>query len=443
MMKHNMTYRSGDYSQKVYPPLIDQYIADYDAAGRLPGFTNFNGTQTAYSYDNTNRLTTINNQKSDAAILSNYTFALDANGNRTHNAQNEPYAPSIGEGDATYSYNTQKNRLLSTSAQGSFGYDDEGQLQTGYSTDYTFDYEHRLKTIGGTTQFYYDGSGNRLKATRAGVTTKYIYDASGRLLAEANASNVITRYYIYGNGLLAMVTPEGQTYCYHFNGIGSTVAITDNTQAIVNQYSYDVFGNIANQQENMLNNDTKLLNQPFKYVGKYGVMKEPNGFYYMKARYYDPAVGRFISEDPIGFDGGDVNLMAYVGNNPVNGIDPSGLFWFRQDWQTDFVVGRARSLVEPGGAISRFIEDYVPAGRTFGDLHDGFVGFTAPDGSAAWRDWLTNFPSMIPMYAIAIGTEVLRTFGILDQPKPTPPVASCVPLQNYNVTLHYVPNAGK
>jgi RHS repeat-associated protein len=98
------------------------------------------------------------------------------------------------------------------------------------------------------------------------------------------------------------------------------VAITDNTQAIVNQYSYDAFGNVANQLEN-----TILQNQPFKYVGQYGVMTEPNGFYYMKARYYDPAVGRFISEDPSGFDGGDVNLMAYVGNNPVNMIDPMGL----------------------------------------------------------------------------------------------------------------------
>jgi RHS repeat-associated protein len=101
------------------------------------------------------------------------------------------------------------------------------------------------------------------------------------------------------------------------------VAITDNTQAIVNQYSYDAFGNVANQLEN-----TILQNQPFKYVGQYGVMTEPNGFYYMKARYYDPAVGRFISEDPIGFGGGDVNLMAYVGNNPVTGIDPSGLWNF-------------------------------------------------------------------------------------------------------------------
>ena len=71
--------------------------------------------------------------------------------------------------------------------------------------------------------------------------------------------------------------------------------------------------------------ETSGLSQPFKYVGQYGVMAEDNGFYYMRARYYDPKVGRFISEDPIGFDGGDVNLYAYVLNNPVNEIDPNGL----------------------------------------------------------------------------------------------------------------------
>jgi RHS repeat-associated protein len=92
--------------------------------------------------------------------------------------------------------------------------------------------------------------------------------------------------------------------------------MTDQAQAIVNKYAYDSFGNVANQVE--------AVSQPFKFVGQYGVMTEPNGFYYMRARYYDPNVGRFISEDPIGFDGGDVNLYAYVGNNPVNLIDPHG-----------------------------------------------------------------------------------------------------------------------
>jgi len=129
-----------------------------------------------------------------------------------------------------------------------------------------------------------------LKAIRDGVETRYIYDANGNLLAEADANNNITRYYIYGNGLLAMVTSSDQLYVYHFNAVGSTVAITDAGQNIVNKYAYTPFGIIVNQQE--------TINQPFKFVGQHGVMTEPNGLYYMRARYYDPEVGRFISEDP-------------------------------------------------------------------------------------------------------------------------------------------------
>lgn len=138
----------------------------------------------------------------------------------------------------------------------------------------------------------------------------------GNLLAQADASNNIMKYYIHGAGLIAMVTPTDEVYCYQYNAIGSTVAVTNQFQDVVNKYAYDPFGNVVNQSETMP--------QPFKFVGQYGVMTEPNGFYYMRARYYDPNVGRFISEDPIGFEGGETNLFAYVGNQPINRIDPSG-----------------------------------------------------------------------------------------------------------------------
>jgi RHS repeat-associated protein len=89
----------------------------------------------------------------------------------------------------------------------------------------------------------------------------------------------------------------------------------------VNKYAYTPFGEITEWSGN-------VVTQPFKYVGQYGVMAEPNGLglNYMRARYYDPSIGRFISEDPAGFGGGDVNLYAYVGNNPVLMVDPSGLW---------------------------------------------------------------------------------------------------------------------
>ena len=145
---------------------------------------------------------------------------------------------------------------------------------------------------------------------------------AGILLAEANGSNQILRYYVYGQGLLAMVTPSGASYSYHYDATGNTVAMTDGSQAVVNRYAYTPYGRIVGKAE------TPGLTQPFQYVGQSGVMAEPNGFYYMRARYYDPEVGRFVSEDPIGFEGGDVNLYAYVQNNPVMFVDPSGLFRF-------------------------------------------------------------------------------------------------------------------
>ncbi len=293
---------------------------NYDDAGRLDWVQNFNGSITDYGYDNANRLTTLENKKSDTTtILASYSFTLDANGNRTQTVQNEPLTQTPNAETVSYTYNNpEKNRLLTANTI-SFGYDNEGQLSSGYSSTYSFDYEHRLKSIDGTTTFYYDGSGKRLKAVRSGAETRYIYDAGGNLLAEANSSNVITKYYIHGLGLLAMVTDTGQAYTYHFNAVGSTIAMTDSAQNMVNKYSYDPFGNVLNQ--------TETVPQPFKFVGQFGVMTEPNGFYYMRARYYDPNVGRFISEDPIGFEGGDVNLYNYVGANPVNFVDPMGLDW--------------------------------------------------------------------------------------------------------------------
>ncbi|MFZ5994265.1 MAG: hypothetical protein ACOYU4_04700 [Thermodesulfobacteriota bacterium] len=73
------------------------------------------------------------------------------------------------------------------------------------------------------------------------------------------------------------MTPSDEVYCYHFNATGSTVAMTDSSQTIVNKYAYDPFGKVSNQEE--------TISQPFKFVGQYGVMTEPNGFYYMRARY--------------------------------------------------------------------------------------------------------------------------------------------------------------
>ena len=240
----------------------------YDIAGDLAVFVHFNGIITTYTYDTARRPLGM------GSIVSNHQFTLDENGNRIHSTETEPLSATPSEAAVSYGYNTTKNRLLSAGSA-SYTYDKEGQLATAVSTAYTFDYDHRLGAIGSDTQFSYDGRGNRLVATRSGTTTHYVYDPWGNLMAEADASNDIIRKYIYGKELLAVVTSSNR-YCYHFNATGSTIALTDQTRAVVNSYAYDPFGTILSEQE--------TLTQPFKFVGQYGVMAEPNGLYSMRRR---------------------------------------------------------------------------------------------------------------------------------------------------------------
>jgi len=320
------TYDALNRLQSVKNWLDQTTVYTYDDAGRLTSVSNFNGTVTSYGYDKANRLTALQNITEPLGkTISSYAYTLDGNGNKTGVEQKEPLPPVMPIEVTAFVYNSKKNRLLSAGAS-TFVYDNEGQLSGGGSATYGFDYEHRLTSIGGvdSVTYLYDGSGNRLQATRNGVITRYIYDGAGNLLAETDGFNTITRYYIYSRGLIAMVTPAGQVYTYHYNGIGSTIAMSDMNKNIVNKYFYTPYGKLTNQNE--------VIGQPFKYVGSHGVLCEPSGLYYMKARYYDPETSRFISEDPIGLDAG-VNLYAYCNNNPINFVDPSGLCWTGEtDW---------------------------------------------------------------------------------------------------------------
>jgi RHS repeat-associated protein len=116
--------------------------------------------------------------------------------------------------------------------------------------------------------------------------------------------------------LLYEADDAGNTKTYHYDYRGSTVAITDNNGIPTDQIEYSAYGTITYRSRNT---DT-----PFLFNGRYGVQTDPNGLLYMRARYYNPYLCRFLNSDPAGFSGG-LNCYAYADGNPVSYLDPFGL----------------------------------------------------------------------------------------------------------------------
>ena len=299
----------------------------YDAAGNLEKIDRTNNVDSWYSYDDASRLTGLTEKTASGSTLWSYTYGLDHVGNHTSlTVSNAPYEFIPDEEDISYTNNKATNRLLSAGST-SYTYDNNGNRETsltnGITTTYSWDYENRLTSISNLNlSFTYDALGNRIARSDGGQTTRYVLNLIGnmsRVLAETDASGNEIAYYVYGLGLLARIDAvNAARRFYHFNHRGDTVALTDNTGQITERYGYDEYGRV---QES----DGNIINQPFKFIGRYGVMDEGHGLHFMRARYYDAHVGRFLSEDPIGFEGGDWNLFAYATSNPVNFVDPSGL----------------------------------------------------------------------------------------------------------------------
>ena len=139
------------------------------------------------------------------------------------------------------------------------------------------------------------------------------------VLVENDGAGNPTADHVHGLGLISRITPSGAAHYYHYDTIGSTVALSDAAGNVTDSYAYDPFGQVLNAQG--------TLNNPFKYVGQFGVMQEGNGLQFMRARYYEAGVGRFLNKDPL--PGNNVNAQshnkyAYALNDPVNLIDPEG-----------------------------------------------------------------------------------------------------------------------
>ena len=113
-------------------------------------------------------------------------------------------------------------------------------------------------------------------------------------------------------------------YYFHADGLGSITGLSDATGTMVQTYGYDAFGNVTVS-------GSGNIAQPFAFTGR--EYDTETQMYFYRARYYDPQAGRFVTRDPIGFEGGDFNLYGYVGNNTVNYVDSFGFYTEIIVWQ--------------------------------------------------------------------------------------------------------------
>ncbi|GAB5443819.1 MAG: hypothetical protein Fues2KO_41680 [Fuerstiella sp.] len=326
--------------------LLADYSWTWDVGGRLTSVTSVDGTDD-YTYDDTSQLTDVD---SDYQTDESYTY--DGTGNRTNTG-----------------YTTGANNQLTSDGTYNYEYDDEGNrtkkttISSGDYVEYDWDHRNRLTTVTFRTStgtktkevsYVYDAFDRRIAkdvdANGNGTIDsgeRYVYDASefqagigGALVDPTRAfgwvddivlvfdeSGTLVERLLHGpqvDQVLASEDASGDVQWFlgdHLGTIRDVVEYDSGTDSttVVNHLQYSSFGQITSQ--------TSSVNEPrYAFTGR--EWDADADLYYYRARWYDPTVGRFISEDPIGFAAGDVNVSRYVGNTATTEVDPTGL----EDW---------------------------------------------------------------------------------------------------------------
>ncbi len=348
----------------------------YDAGGRLLNRILSNGARSDYHYDADNRLTRLTHLSADGTVVSDPRYTRDrvghiltrTDGTGTDTTTTYTYdsqyrltqvdAPGDAH-DQSYTYDRVGNRLTHTTASGTavYAYDDgnrlltvragtaDGPIQRAYRYDANSSRTERwagaLDTGTVTHRYRYNQQRLVTELITPRDVNRYSYDANGYRVAKHDRMGA-HQYLLEGEHLEATYDGYGQlrakylrgvvvdelvhgyqydaagnasSATYHHDTVGSVTGLSGHAGAVTQTLTYGPFGAVQGQTGHSPNR--------LRYTGR--EQDADTGLYYYRARYYDPQDGRFLSEDPLGFAAGDVNFYVYVGNNPVNANDPSGL----------------------------------------------------------------------------------------------------------------------
>ncbi|MFN0314570.1 MAG: RHS repeat-associated core domain-containing protein [Burkholderiales bacterium] len=295
----------------------------YDAAGRLTNKTLPNGIKQALTFDNANRLTELRYTHPDNSLIEALTYGYDSAGRRTSQTSSQAALHDTAF-TATYDEADRMSSITLTASNQTYDltYDDNGNLArkanrnaTTDVTTYTWDSRNRLSRIDApaiTATFEYDVLGRRVARTVNGITTRYFYDGL-QAIGELRGGQQDTL--LTGLGIdeaIARYTAAGLR-TYLSDALGSVIAQTRADRSVVNRYRYSGYGETTATAADEGNS--------VQYTAR---ENDATGLFFYRARYYDPVLKRFVSEDPIGLAGG-INAHAYVNGDPITYTDPLGL----------------------------------------------------------------------------------------------------------------------
>ena len=407
----------------------------YNADGLRTAMTVPGQAKVTYSYDNDNRPTKITQGSSSVA------FGYDADSRptsltlpdgikrtTTYDAASEPTAITFTHsttqvGALDYSYtadglissesgslatatlpaaitsNTYNADNELTNSDGTaYTYNNDGDLISNGTSTYTWNAQNQLTAISGATtaSFTYDPFGRRETATVNGTATSFLYD--GLNVVQELSGTTPTVHLLTGglDQVFQLTTPSGTNSSFLTNELGSTIALANSSGQVTTSYTYDPSGGVTASGAASPNT--------FDFAG---TQNDGTGLYAMGARYYSPSLGRFISQDPIGFDGGTSDLYSYANNDPINQSDPTGRGCVTEYpngmFPNDYAILGAILGVSIGLLAGLAILAFLPEGLIFSTVVVGEVS-TAP--SAAFGAAFAAYP------AIPVITSEVSLLGI-------------------------------
>lgn len=332
--------------------LLTQYTWGRDATGRI--------VQEDASLDGTSRIVYDARGQLVSAELGNgelNAYSYDANGNRSNDQYQVGDRNLIeADGRCEYQYDAQGNRI------------ERLDTLTGHVTRYEWDVMNRLVKVvefqseAGpeirTVEYQYDAFGRRVSkiispAIGPGAVESFVYDdddmilrfvagdLANRYLHGPQVDQVLADEQLTGSGAPNVVWPLSD----HLGTVRDLVEydLASDTAAIANHITYDAFGQV-------LNETAEAVDHIFGFTGR-EIDRETDLQYY-RARYYDPQIGQFISEDPAGFDAGDANLRRYLENDPINRVDPTGMYGDDVHFYFNYYLARYLGLDRPSGWVN-------------------------------------------------------------------------------------------